>query len=216
MRRDLMYLDLPGFEDETNTDAMLSEMQADPSSRARRMAAKLSGRTSQPHRSQTVKSRNIDDRISLLEWEIQQGKRDANIRRIAGQVLRKAGVQARDWWGEATALFEYTRKAIRYTRDPAGVELFQSPARSVDHGIGDCDDQVIFLASVLQSVGFPVKLRVIGLKGSDQFQHIYLLVGLPPHNPTEFRPLDPSRPEKAGWELPENQRGLLRDYEVED
>lgn len=158
----------------------------------------------------------IDERISLLEYEIQQGKRDPNFRQIAGKVLRKSGVKPTDWEGEVKALFNYTRETVRYTLDPSGVELFQSPKRSMEHGIGDCDDQVIFLGCLLQVVGYPVKMRVIGLKGSDEFSHIYLLVGLPPENPTRFMPLDPSRPEDAGWELPENQRGLIRDYDVED
>jgi hypothetical protein len=159
---------------------------------------------------------DIDDRISLLMEEIAQGMRDPNIRRIAGRELRKAGVESQDWEGEADAMFEYTRKAVRYTRDPRGVELFQSPPRSLDHGIGDCDDQVIFLGSLLLSIGYPIILRVIGLKGSNQFQHIYILAGLPPDNPTQFKPYDPSQPHPAGWELPEHLRGQLRDYEFDD
>ena len=180
------------------------------------MASRLAGPGSprRPHKGMRVSSGDIDERISLLEDEIQQGKRDPNVRKIAGQVLKK--VPSRDWKAEAIALFEYTRKVIRYTRDPAGVELFQSPARALDHGIGDCDDQVIFLGSLLQCVGYPIMLRVIGLRGSDSFQHIYIMVGLPPHDPAEYMPLDPSRPEPAGWELPESQRGLLQDYIVED
>ena len=145
---------------------------------------------------------------------MQQGKREANVRRIAGQVLK--GVPSRDWEAEVKALFDYTRKVIRYTRDPAGVELFQSPTRALDHGIGDCDDQVIFLGSLLASVGYPLRLRVISLKGVDYFQHIYLLVGLPPHDPQKYMALDPSRPEPAGWELPDSERGLLQDYVVEE
>jgi len=178
------------------------------------MASQLAGRPSKRHKSVRVSSPDIDDRIALLEWEMQQGKREANVRRIAGQVLK--GVPSRDWEAEVKALFDYTRKVIRYTRDPAGVELFQSPTRALDHGIGDCDDQVIFLGSLLASVGYPLRLRVISLKGVDYFQHIYLLVGLPPHDPQKYMALDPSRPEPAGWELPDSERGLLQDYVVEE
>lgn len=178
------------------------------------MASRLAGSPRQPHKTMKLTSADIDERVSMIEYEIQQGKRDPNIRRIAGRVLKN--VPSRDWRAEAVALFEYTRDKIRYTRDPAGVELFQSPSRALDHGIGDCDDQVIFLGSLLQSVGYPVILRVIGLKGSDHYQHIYILVGLPPHDPKEYTPLDPSRPEPAGWELPADQRGLLQDYIVEE
>lgn len=177
------------------------------------MASQLSGKPTTPHRLRRIKVGDIDDRVGLLMEEVSQGKRNPDVRRIAGRELRKAGVQSQDWEGEADALFEYTRKAVRYTRDPHGVELFQSPMRSKDHGIGDCDDQVIFLGSLLQSVGYPIMFRVIGLKGSDQFQHIYLLVGLPPENPTRYKAYDPSMKHEAGWELPAEKRGKLADYE---
>lgn len=164
-----------------------------------------------------VKSHNIDDRIGYLIDEIQDGKRDPHIRNVAGKVLKDIyKVPSRDWWGEAKALFEFTRKHIRYTRDIRGVELYQRPRRSLQQGIGDCDDQTIFLGAALQSIGHPIMIKVIGLKGSPVFQHVYLLVGLPPDNPTEWRPLDPSRPEEAGWELPADKVGLNRLYEVED
>lgn len=168
-----------------------------------------------------LKSRDIDERIDQLIEEILDGKRDPQIRKIAGQVLtgKIAGIEAvaaRDWWGEAKALFEYTRQKIRYTLDIANVELYQRPSRSLSQGIGDCDDQTIFLGSILQSVGFPIAIKVIGLKGSKVFQHVFLLVGLPPSDPKQWRPLDPSRPEDAGWELPADKVGLDRIYPVDD
>lgn len=162
----------------------------------------------------TFKSDNIDDRISWIEYEINVGKRNEDIREIAAAALR--GMPPREWKKEATALFEWTRKNVRYTLDPHNVELFQSARRSAEVGIGDCDDQAITLASLLQSVGIPVRLRVIGLRGSRQFQHVYILAGLPPDAPREWFPLDASREFAAGWELPESERGMLRDYDVDD
>lgn len=136
------------------------------------------------------------------------------MRQICADILRS--VPPRKWKKSATALFNWTRQNVRYTLDPHNVELFQSTSRSLQLGIGDCDDQAITLGSLLLAVGIPVKLRVIGLKGSDKFQHIYILAGLPPENPQQWFALDASRPENAGWELPAAQRGLLRDYDVED
>lgn len=163
-----------------------------------------------------LKSRNIDDRVGYLIDEINDGKRDPHIRNIAGKAFALNEVKPRDWWGEAKALFEFTRDHIRYTRDIKGVELYQRPLRSLQQGIGDCDDQTIFLGAILQSVGHPIMIKVIGLKGSPVFQHVYLLVGTPPDDPKQWRPLDPSRPEAAGWELPADKVGLVRLYEVDD
>ncbi len=159
-------------------------------------------------------SGQLDDRTSWIEYEINVGKRSPQVRQIAAGVLRS--IPPRQWKKSAIALFGWTRDNVRYTLDPHNVELFQSTERSIAEGIGDCDDQAIVLGSLLQTVGIPVRLRVIGLKGSTQYSHIYVLAGLPPNNPSEWFPLDASRPEKAGWELPESDRGPLQDYDVDD
>ncbi len=159
-------------------------------------------------------SGDIDGRLTFIEYEINIGKRDPGVRKIAAGILK--GTPPRNWEKSAKLLFEWTRTNIRYTLDPHGVELFQSAQRSTQLGIGDCDDQSIVLASLLQCVGIPVVLRVIGLKGQRVFQHIYVMAGIPPHNPKNWIALDASRSEAAGWELPESERGLLRNYAVDD
>lgn len=168
-------------------------------------------------RSYHMQSGTIDDRIGRLEGEIDAGKRDANIHSLAASILgRKSGgqwtVAERDWEGEIEAMFNYVRDNVRYTRDTTGVEVFRSPRRTLQLKIGDCDDLTILLGSLLQAVGYPVRVRVIGLRGTGTFQHVYLLAGTPPHDPKKWIPLDPSRPEGPGWEYPKSKVGLVRDY----
>lgn len=170
-----------------------------------------------------LRSGQLDDRISWLEQEISEGKRDPRIRKIAGEVLAGSGatggdwnVQERDWKGEVGAFYKYVRENTRYTRDPHNVELFQRPRRTLETRIGDCDDLTILLGSLLQAVGYSVRVRVIGMKGSSVFQHIYLLVGLPPTDPEAWIPVDPSMSEGVGWEYPREKVGLIRDYDIED
>lgn len=169
----------------------------------------------------TYKVADIDERVSYLINEINRGKRNPDVRRIAADVLsRKQGgqwlVAVRDHKAEAVALFHYVRDNVRYTRDTYAVELYQTAQRTLQLAIGDCDDMCILLGSLVQIVGLPLRIRVVGLKGQRVFSHVYLLVGLPPEHPTAWMPLDPSRPESPGWELPSSQRGLKRDYEVHD
>lgn len=78
-----------------------------------------------------------------------------------------------------------------------------------------CDDYSIVLASMLQSVGYPVKLRVIRTKDADDWNHIYVLVGLPPRQPTEWISLDGSVEKAAGWEAPKDIIAEIRDFSVE-
>lgn len=160
----------------------------------------------------SVDSPNIEDRIDHMIDEILAGKTDPRIRKLASEVLQ--GVPPRDWRGEAIAIFNFVRDNVRYTRDPHERELFQRPIRSLEFGTGDCDDLTILLGSMLQTVGFPVIITVVGI-ASDDFEHVYLRTGLPPDNPVEWMALDASRPEPAGWEVPENTVRVRQDYFVE-
>lgn len=82
-----------------------------------------------------------------------------------------------------------------------------------DVTVSQCDDYVITLGSMLQSIGYPVKLRVIQTPGAPDWSHIYLLVGVPPDNP-RWVPLDASVNEPPGWEAPPSQIRKKRDYWV--
>lgn len=203
----MLYLELPGFP-EPKRRSNLGRTRIETLSKEHARKTKT---TPRPYK---FTSADIDDRITWIEYEINVGKRNPDVRQIAADVLR--GTKPREWEKSAKALFEWTRKNIRYTLDPHGVEFFQSAQRSTEVGIGDCDDQSIVLASLLLSVGIPVILRVIGLKGQRVYQHIYVLAGVPPHNPKKWIALDASRDEEAGWELPESERGLLKNYLVDD
>lgn len=164
---------------------------------------------------ESVKSATLDDRISNLISEIQDGKRDVRIRRLAADILREYSVPARDWKAETTAVFHWVRQNIRYTRDPTGVELFQKPRRTVELGIADCDDLSILICSLLGSIGHVMQLRTIGITERGQAEHIYPLDLLPPSNPTEYIALDASRPEPMGWEVPDEQIKFKQDYLVD-
>ena len=165
-----------------------------------------------------VKSGDIDDRLDWICYEINLGKRDSRVRQIAGAILARKGpegdweVPERDWDAEVDSIYWWVRKNVRYTRDIHEVELFQKPRRTMETRIADCDDLSILIGSILQTVGYPVLLRVIGL-GGNQYQHIYPMAGIPPDEPARFKPLDASRGEGPGWEVTDNVT-LKTDYEV--
>lgn len=146
------------------------------------------------------------------------GKREPRIHQIASDVITQKQngnwkIQERDWDKEVDALFNYVREHVRYTSDTFGVETFQKAGRTLQLKKGDCDDLSILLGSLLQSIGYPVILRVVGL-GGNYYQHVYVVAGIPPNNPKVWKPLDASRPEGPGWEIRENVT-LQRDYYVD-
>lgn len=177
-----------------------------------------------PPTSRIVRSEDIDDRIGRLIHEINEGRKEPDVRRIIAATLRgrKGGagvwkVPPRAWRQEVNALYGTVIDNVRYTLDPHDLELFQSPSRTVQMGIGDCDDMVILLGALLRGAGYPCRIKVIGMAGSNEFSHVYLLAGLPPSQPTRWIALDPSREDHPpGWEFPPSKVGLKRVYEVDD
>lgn len=107
-------------------------------------------------------------------------------------------VRAKDYLGEIKALFEWVQHNIRYTRDPHRVELLHSARRMLELRAGDCDDMTILLGAMLQSIGHPVRIVVVGPnpKRPGLFTHVYPEV--------RFRgrwiAVDATAPHPMGWQ----------------
>lgn len=78
---------------------------------------------------------------------------------------------ARDWTGQVAVLLRFVQTQIRYTRDPAGVELVQTPEKTLEYGQGDCDDKCTLLAAMLESLGHPTRYVALGIRGRS-FSHV--------------------------------------------
>lgn len=169
--------------------------------------------------SRTVTVRNIAERVALIRDRILKDSLKPIVREKALSVLsRKCSTPAggvrwcvtpKDYEAEIAALFKAVQDAnselaLRYVRDHVEVDQFTAADKLFRIRGGDCDDGTILLGSMLRSVGYPTKMRVIQDSASESWSHIYLLVGVPPQAPRKWIPLDwsvyPFKP--AGWEAP--------------
>lgn len=82
------------------------------------------------------------------------------VRETALGIIGSAG-----WVGQVQAIQRWVQDNIRYVADPPDVELVQTPQKTLEYGAGDCDDQSVLTASLLHSVGHPVRFIAVGLKG---------------------------------------------------
>lgn len=162
----------------------------------------------------SVTADTLDERMDYLIDEIEAGMQDEHIQYLTSKILHGYGIGDRDWRGQARAIFEWVRENIMYVRDPAGIEQFRKPIRTVQQAMGDCDDMTILICAMLSSIGHNLVLRVIGVD-SNEPAHIYPLDLLPPVNPTEAIALDATRPEPMGWQIDEKQMKFLQDYELD-
>jgi hypothetical protein len=119
--------------------------------------------------------RGTDCTVDQIRSFILTGAKDFTVRRRVLDVLMARGVRPRDYLGEIKALFEWVQHNIRYTRDPHRVELLHSARRMLELRAGDCDDMTILLGAMLQSIGHPVRIVVVGPNPMRPrlFTHVY-------------------------------------------
>lgn len=170
-------------------------------------------------RKRTLTVRNIDERVSRVGRMIKLGREDPEIRKFAVQaVSRRCGdgwcTPEKDNAAEVKAIFNAVRQNVRYSGDMTSADTFQHPRRTLEFGGGDCDDFTSLTGAALEAIGIPVRMRVIQTNDSPDYNHIYIIAGLPPQGPRKWVPLDASVNKPAGWEVPKSMIRRKRDFEV--
>ena len=143
----------------------------------------------------------IYNTVVKMKSIIQQSSKNPYVREWVGRIVGR--VEVNDKQGEASAIFNFVRDHVRYTRDPYGFEYIQTPPtllESIQQGdrpSGDCDDMTVLSLSLLKSIGFNVAIKVVSFRESKKFGHVYGLVQIG----HEWVPFDCVRPDQdMGWE----------------
>ena len=112
----------------------------------------------------------IRNTIMEMKRIIDVSSKNPFIREWARAILQD--VQVNRKMDEASAIHNFVRDNVRYTRDPSGWEYIQTPPvllagiaewmkRKAPRPIGDCDDMTTLSLSLLKSVGFPVVIKTV-------------------------------------------------------
>lgn len=135
--------------------------------------------------------------VEHVQALIRAGAKDFYVRQKSIDILLDKQVKPKDYLGEIKALFEWVQQHIRYTKDTFQVEVLHSAKRMLELRAGDCDDMAILLGSMLEAIGHPVRLVIIGSDPlrQDLFTHIYLEV----FHKGRWIPLDATMPHPMGW-----------------
>ena len=75
------------------------------------------------------------------------------------KLIQKYKIPERNDAALARAVQVYSQDHIKFFRESA--ERFASPLRTIQWGIGDCDDKSLFIAAALRSFRIPVRLKFI-------------------------------------------------------
>lgn len=144
------------------------------------------------------------------------GAKSPKVRALAINILNKANVPDKDYYGMIVAIHNWTRDNIRYVLDTVAQETISHPEETLFNSMaGDCDDQVIAEIALLASIGIPAWPVVVG-KVPGQYSHVYLYAQVPPGKhryANRIIPLDPIMREwPAGREAPLPAKKSYRQY----
>jgi hypothetical protein len=168
-----------------------------------------------PVKKKVIGVRSIDDRVKHIKDLIYKGKQDSEIRRLATELVRD--LPDRDYNAEIAAIANYVKSNVRFTQDIKGMDTYFHPIRTLESGVADCDDFSILLGSLFESIGHPVRLKVVQTKNASDFDHIYPLVNISDNETGEtgnWIPVDLSVNKPIGWEVPKNQIVKERVFDV--
>ena len=139
---------------------------------------------------------------------IREGSTSLAMKQFAEMVVKAAGVEPSVFiTNEAAAqiLLDYVRKNVRYRPDPNQVEFVQSapitlciPGASICIPVGDCDDRVVALGSLMGAYGIPVKIVKQTFGENADEEHVFMIFET---NSGKWSAADPSDPDEhpVGW-----------------
>jgi len=111
-----------------------------------------------------------------MEEEVSRCSTDPTVRELAVNLM--AGVENNDLTEQINRVVHFVMSNVTYVRDPVDGEYLVSPLKLIadyyqqGFAIGDCDDHVMLLNSLLGSIGFQTKAVGVKFGGSPDFNHV--------------------------------------------
>lgn len=140
--------------------------------------------------------------LKLMARLVRQYRVDPVIRQTAEDII--ARVPEKDYYGEAEAIHNWVRDHIRYTQDVYDVETLKPPPFILQTAQGDCDDKSLLTATLLQSIGHPVRFIAIATDVPDNFSHVFVSTGIG----NSWFASDTTEPHDFGWR-PQGVGGVM-------
>lgn len=129
--------------------------------------------------------------VLYLRTVVDQARAETEIRELARDIVfRQSNLPERAPFAHALALARWVQTHITYVNELP--EVFQTPLATLDTRYGDCDDQAVLLASLLESIGIPAYLFSVGWDAppAPELQHIYVVADVGPPGGLDLVALD--------------------------
>lgn len=121
--------------------------------------------------------RDVNQTIKIIEQFIKEYSLLPEIRQLVASILKPC--KSKNYLCYVQKIVEYIQKYVKYVNDPPKSEILQSPLRTLQLGIGDCDDHTILAGTLLRAAGFKIRITLGAPLG--RYNHVYIHVYVPGH-----------------------------------
>ena len=123
---------------------------------------------------QQIPSGALGTRATLRHMSklVRHYKKNMEIRSLALSLVAEVPGH-KNWTAQIKAIHAFVRDSIQYVRDVRGVETLATPIKTLEYRQGDCDDQAVLLASLLETIGHPTRFVAMKQTTFGPFVHVF-------------------------------------------
>lgn len=110
--------------------------------------------------------------LRIMSRMVRQYKKNIQIRSLAQNIVSEVPGH-KNWTAQIKAVHAYVRDNVQYVRDIRGVETLATPVKTLETMQGDCDDQCVLLASLLEAIGHPTRFVAMAQTPFGPFVHVF-------------------------------------------
>ncbi len=110
--------------------------------------------------------------LNLMRQLVRRYKKTLPIRQLALTIIDRVRGH-KNFSAQVRAIHAYVQDNIQFVKDINGVETLATPIKTLEYRKGDCDDQAVLVASLLESIGHPTRFVAIKMQPFGPFVHVY-------------------------------------------
>ena len=110
--------------------------------------------------------------LRLMSKLVRLYKKNMEIRSLALSLVADVPGH-KNWTAQIKAIHSFVQISIQYVRDVRGVETIATPIKTLEFRQGDCDDQAVLLASLLESIGHPTRFVAMKQTTFGPYVHVF-------------------------------------------
>lgn len=111
--------------------------------------------------------------LAIMGRMVRDYKKQPEIIAVARGIVESVPPKA--YAAESAAIFQYVQREVRYTQDVDGIEVVQTPDKTIMLAHGDCDDMAVLLATLLAAVGKKTRFVAGGFENGP-IEHVWVEV----------------------------------------